>query len=155
MMSRTLNPLFLFVIVSLLAACSGPILNQETGAKSGPPVHSEGSSDPRLLAGEWEYEDGAVVLLRLDERGNGPYAWKEGRFETRSLTGRTWQGLWFQKENDREGGFAVELSSDLSEGEGRWWYTRIGTDQNPKEKGGTFHLTRKSPYADSGRIPAR
>lgn len=153
-MPYTLKILFLSVVVSLLAACSGPILKPDTGPRSELPVRSEGSDDPRLLAGEWEYEDGAVVLLRLDERGNGPYAWKEGRFETRSLTGRTWHGMWFQKENDREGGFAVELSSDLSEGEGRWWYTRIGTDQNPKEKGGTFHLTRKSRYADSSRPPA-
>lgn len=42
-------------------------------------------SDRSILAGEWQYEDGAVVTLRLDEQGNGTYAWKEGRFETTRL----------------------------------------------------------------------
>ncbi len=141
-------------VMVALAGCSSPVLKPAPLPKSETPAETGTADDPRLLAGEWEYEDGAVVLLKLDERGNGPYAWKEGRFETRSLAGRIWQGMWFQRENDREGGFAVELSSDLSEGEGRWWYTRIGTDQAPKEKGGTFHLSRKSRYADSsGAVP--
>ncbi len=100
--------------------------------------------DRRLLAGVWEYEDGAVVTLTLDEQGHGAYAWKEGRFETTALSGRTWQGRWLQKENDREGGFLVELSTDYSEGDGRWWYTRIGSDRAPADKGGTFHLSRKA-----------
>lgn len=100
-----------------------------------------------MLAGQWEYEDGAVVILTLNEEGHGAYAWKEGRFETAALTGRTWRGLWFQKENDREGGFEVELSPDYSEGDGRWWYTRIGSNGAPTEKGGTFHLTKKTPQA--------
>lgn len=98
-----------------------------------------------MLAGEWEYEDGAAVKLTLDDQGHGIYAWKEGRFETTSLNGRIWEGLWFQKENDREGGFVVELSADYSEGEGRWWYTRIGPDRAPTDKGGTFHLSKKTP----------
>jgi len=107
-------------------------------------IPSGPSDDRRILAGEWEYEDGAVVMLTLDERGRGTYAWKDGRFDTTELTGRIWQGLWSQRENDREGGFSVEFSPDFSEGEGRWWYTRIGEDRSPSQKGGTFHLTRKS-----------
>jgi hypothetical protein len=100
-----------------------------------------------MLAGEWNYEDGAVVTLTLDAQGYGTYTWQEGRFETTTLNGRTWQGLWFQKENDREGGFIVELSPDYSEGEGRWWYTRVGSNRAPTGKGGTFHLSRKAPNA--------
>ena len=100
--------------------------------------------DRRVLAGEWEYVDDAVVLLTLDEQGNGHYDWKEGRFETRTLIGHTWHGMWFQKENGREGGFTVELSPDFSEGEGRWWYSRIGTDHTITQKGGTFHLKKKT-----------
>lgn len=60
--------------------------------------------DRSLLAGEWEYEDGAILTLRLDEQGNGTYAWKDGHFETQVLNGHRWQGLWVQRENDREGG---------------------------------------------------
>ncbi len=48
--------------------------------------------------------------------------------ETQTLIGHTWHGVWFQKENDRDGGFAVKFSQDFSEGEGRWWYSRIGAD---------------------------
>jgi hypothetical protein len=48
--------------------------------------------------------------------------------------------MWFQEENDRDGGFAVQFSPDFSEGEGQWWYSRIGTDHAPTQKGGTFHL---------------
>jgi len=94
--------------------------------------------------GEWEYEDGGAVVLRLDEQGNGTYAYKDGRFETRQFDGKTWVGKWYQKENDREGGFLVQLSSDSAEGEGRWWYDRIGPNASPFEKGGTFHLSRKT-----------
>jgi len=110
-------------------------------------VPSDSSEDRRVLAGEWEYEEGAVVTLLLDEQGNGTYAWKDGRFATTALKGRIWEGLWSQRENDREGGFQVEFSSDFSEGEGRWWYTRIGQDRSPSQKGGTFHVTRKSESA--------
>ena len=106
-----------------------------------------------MLAGEWEYEDGAVVTLTLDERGNGTYPWKEGRFETIDLSDHTWKGMWLQKENDREGGFTVKFSSDFSEGDGQWWYTRIGTDRTPIEKGGTFHLTRKTPQSAPSFMP--
>jgi len=90
-----------------------------------------------------EYVDGAAVRLTLDEQGNGHYDWKDGRFETHSLIDHTWRGMWFQKENDREGGFTVEFSPDFSEGEGRWWVSRIGADQTATQKGGTFHLSRK------------
>jgi hypothetical protein len=60
------------------------------------------------------------------------------------LGDHTWVGKWFQKENDREGGFVVKLSPDYTEGEGTWWYSRIGSDPAPSEKGGTFHLSKKT-----------
>jgi hypothetical protein len=37
----------------------------------------------------------------------------------------------------------ITLSPDYSEGEGTWWYFRIGDDRAPAQKGGSFHLTRK------------
>lgn len=101
------------------------------------------ANDLSVLAGEWEYEDGAAVTLQLDEQGNGTYPYKDGRFETILLDGQTWMGRWSQKENDREGGFAVKLSDDHTEGEGTWWYVRIGTDRAPTQKGGTFRLSKK------------
>jgi hypothetical protein len=124
--------------------------------------HYEGSiivpsgvqEDRSVLAGEWEYEEDAAVTVILDENGNGSYPWKGGRFETHSLSDHTWQGRWIQQDNDREGGFTVQLSPDYSNGEGRWWYTRIENDLAPKQKGGTFHVTKKSP-AMSGTPPGR
>lgn len=135
------------------AACTTPILQHDETVRPVIPAPSGVQEDRRVLAGEWDYEDGAVVTLTLDEQGNGTYPWKEGRFETRSLSDHTWQGMWFQKENDREGGFTVQFSPDFSDGEGHWWYTRIEADQAPTQKGGTFHLTRKLSHAGAGYMP--
>lgn len=140
----------LFVVTTVLfstAACTRPSVQPDESLRPPVPAPPGASEDRAVLAGEWEYEDGAVVTLKLDEQGNGTYAWKEGRFETTALTGRTWRGMWFQKENDREGGFTVEFAPDFSEGEGRWWYSRIGVDHTPEQPGGTFHLTRKLSHA--------
>ncbi|ALA61190.1 hypothetical protein [Nitrospira moscoviensis] len=110
--------------------------------------------DRAILAGEWEYEDGAVVTLRLDDRGNGTYAWKDGRLETTRFGDRTWVGKWYQRENDREGGFVIKLSPDYNEGEGTWWYLRIGDDRAPAQKGGSFRLTRKTSLTNLNDTPA-
>jgi hypothetical protein len=109
--------------------------------------------DRSILAGEWEYEDGGAVSLRLDAQGNGTYAFKDGRFETLQFDGQTWIGKWSQKENDREGGFLVKLSADYGEGEGTWWYARIGANTSPSEKGGTFHLSRKTSVTNLRDTP--
>ena len=111
--------------------------------------------DRRVLAGEWDYIDssGAVVPLILDEQGKGRYEWKEGRFETRRLMDHTWSGKWVQKENDREGGFRVKFSPDFSEGEGQWWYSRIGNDKAPTLKGGSFQLRARSKRHLQSREP--
>ena len=109
--------------------------------------------DRHVLAGEWEYVDGAVARLTLDEEGNGHYKWKDGRFETLTLIGHTWHGVWVQKENDRDGGCTVEFSPDFSEGEGRWWYSRIGADHTLKQKGGTFHLSTKAVLLKQSDTP--
>ena len=88
------------------AACTPSIRHEEAV----PPVNTVptgASEDRRVLACEWEYEDGAVVTLTLDEQGNGTYPWKDGRFITHSLSDHVWQGMWVQEENDREGGFIV------------------------------------------------
>lgn len=129
-------------------ACTQPVVKHEASDSS---ILPAGPSDDRhVLAGDWEYEDGFVVTLSLDELGNGSYPWKDGRFETIVLAGRTWHGMWSQRENDREGRFTVEFSPDFSEGEGSWWYTRIGEDRSPSEKGGTFHLTKQISQARTG-----
>jgi hypothetical protein len=64
-----------------------------------PSMASE-SGDRHVLAGEWEYVDGAVVRLALDEQGSSHYDWKDGRFAAHTLSGHTWHVRWFQKEND-------------------------------------------------------
>ncbi|MBH0177473.1 MAG: hypothetical protein HP491_06320 [Nitrospira sp.] len=128
-------------IVLLITGCAGQSAVQSSVSVNLP------ADDRSVLAGEWEYEDGAAVTLQLNEQGNGTYPYKDGRFETILLDGQTWMGRWYQKENDREGGFTVKLSGDRTEGEGTWWYVRIGTDRAPTQKGGTFRLSKKSPRA--------
>lgn len=161
-MTRSLKSLLagslsLFVLSSaalLLSACSHPAMQQTTSIVEVPFPDGARPGDRRILAGEWEYVEEGVVVLTLDEQGNGPYAWMEGRIETQTLIGQTWQGKWFQKDNDREGGFTVEFLPDFSEGNGRWWYTRIGSDYAPVQEGGRFHLVRKSLSARVSAKPA-
>jgi hypothetical protein len=137
----------------LVAACAGPVVHRAASTDSLPSSIVPQSDDRHILAGEWEYEDGAVARLTLDEQGNGRYAWNDGRFGTHKLIGHTWHGRWFQKGNDREGGFTVELSPDFTEGEGRWWYSRIGAERAPTRKGGTFHLSKKSAPMNRNNTP--
>jgi hypothetical protein len=145
-------PLLLSCVL-LAAACAKPLVPQATPTDSLPPAMTSQPGDYHVLAGEWEYVDGAAVRLTLDEQGNGHYDWKDGQFVTQSLIGHTWQGLWFQKENDREGGFTVEFSPNFSEGEGRWWVSRIGTNQSPTQKAGTFHLSKKNALLNRSDTP--
>lgn len=150
-MNRPMHPslyfaLLLAAIVAVSACANQPMVQL--------PAQVDSMKDDRsVLAGEWEYEDGAAVTLRLDEAGNGTYPYKDGRFETLRLQGYTWVGMWHQKENDREGGFAVNLSKDYTEGDGTWWYTRIGPDRAPAKKGGTFHLSKRTSLTKLSETP--
>ncbi len=129
----------------LQAACSSESMIRQPEPMPAVVPLAEQPGDRLVLAGEWEYQDGsAAYALKFDQQGNGTYAWKDGWFETSSLSDHRWSGMWFQRENDREGGSEVIRSPDYSEGEGRWWYTRIGTNTTPTEKGGTFHLSKKA-----------
>ena len=109
MFPRYLTSSIVLVFALLSAACTHQAVSSQ------PPSMASRAVDRHVLAGEWEYIDstGAVFPLTLDEQGNGQYEWKEGRFETHRLIGRTWSGMWFQEENDREGGFSVEFSPDF------------------------------------------
>lgn len=133
-----------FVVACLTLLLSGCATSRLiVGEAATPPTRSPQGSQFVVLAGGWEYEEGsAVIELTLDEMGRGTYAYKGGRFETTSLVGYEWRGRWVQSENDREGEFVVHLTADLREGDGQWWYTRIGTVTNPPDKGGLFHLSR-------------
>jgi hypothetical protein len=143
LLKRTRQSLGMTLITVLVAACS----HGHVASLPKPPVSQVADpadvKDPQVLAGEWEYEEGGVVVsLVLDEQGNGEYAFKGGRFETGGLWDHTWTGKWLQQENDREGGFEVTLAPDYSEGEGRWWYTRIQQDTTPDKPGGRFKVIR-------------
>lgn len=93
--------------------------------------------------GEWIYEDKLVMgVAQLDEHGNGSYPWKDGYFVTSGWEDGIWKGTWHQPGNDREGGFEIRLVDDLSSGQGRWWFTRIGEDTSPSRPGGEFTLSR-------------
>lgn len=144
----------IFLACALLAAaCAKPAVHRAVSTDSLPPSMASQPGDHHVLAGEWEYVDDAVDRLTLDEEGNGHYNWKDGRFETQALIGHTWHGMWFQKENDRDCGFTVEFSPDFSEGEGRWWYSRIGADYAPTQKGGTFHLSKRAVLMNHSDTP--
>jgi hypothetical protein len=153
MLLRYIGASLLLACSLLAAACVEPAVHRPVSVDSPLPSTESQPGDRHVLAGEWEYVDGAPVLLILDEQGNGQYEWKDGRFETQTLIGHTWQGMWFQKENDRDGGFTVEFSPDFSEGEGRWWYSRIGTDHTPTQKGGTFHLSKRTAFMNHSDTP--
>jgi len=153
MLQRYIGAPLLLACALLAAACARPAVHRDVSTDALPPSMESQPGDRHVLAGEWEYADGAVVLLTLDEQGNGHYDWKDGRFETQALIGHTWNGMWFQKENDRDGGFTVEFSPDFSEGDGRWWYSRIGTDYAPTQKGGTFHLSKRTAFMNHSDTP--
>lgn len=150
MLLRHVGASLLLACAMLAVACVKPMVPQTACMTSPPPSSSMASQpgDRHVLAGEWEYVDGAVDgavgRLTLDQQGNGRYNWKDGRFETHTLIGHTWHGIWFQKGNDRDGGFTVEFSPNFSTGEGCWWYNRIGEDHVPMQKGGTFRLSKKT-----------
>ena len=154
---RHVGVLLLLSCALLATACAKPAVHRALSTAPIPPSMAAQSGDRSVLAGEWEYVDGtvdsAIGLLILDEQGNGRYDWKDGRFETHALIDHTWRGMWFQKENDRDGGFTVEFSPDFSEGEGRWWYSRIGEDHAPTQKGGTFRLIKQTSLMSHRTTP--
>ena len=133
----------------LAQACShAPVAYEQTSQASLPSDVAGERSEKVILAGEWEYEEGGMVVpLRLDRFGNGTYDYKEGRFRTDLLSDHRWTGAWTQRANGREGGFDISLSPDYSEGEGRWWYTRMEGDAAP-QKGGRFHVLKLQSTGD-------
>ena len=153
MLLRNVGVPLLLTCALLAAACAKSVVHRAVSTDSLPPSMASQSDDRHVFAGEWEYVGDAVDRLTLDEEGNGHYNWKDGRFETQALIGHTWYGMWFQKENDRAGGFTVEFSPDFSEGKGRWWYSRIGADHAPTQKGGTFHLNKKTALMSHSDTP--
>ena len=149
-LERTRQSIGLTLITVLFAACCHGQVASLPKQPASRMIDPPDVRDPNILAGEWEYEEGGVVVsLVLDEQGNGEYAFKGGRFETGALWDHTWTGKWSQRENDREGGFEVTLAPDYSEGDGRWWYTRIERETNPGKPGGRFKVIRVQSNAIS------
>src|SRR6185295_5393711 len=103
MLRRYSNVVILLTIAVLSAACVHRVASIDSPP---PPIASE-AKDIHILGGRRIIKEstGAAVLLTLDEHGNGHYEWKNGRLETERLINHTWSGIWFQEENDREGGF--------------------------------------------------
>lgn len=134
----------------VLQACSHARVTDDQSAQAEQPSQLPAQdTEKAVLAGEWEYEeDGMVVPLKLDRYGNGTYDFKDGRFRTEVLSDHHWVGGWAQRANNREGGFEISLSPDFSEGEGRWWYTRIEGDPAPQRPGGRFHVMKVQSRVD-------
>ncbi len=131
------------LVILNLAGCLSVPTPQGEGALSEEQVRGSSLDFPVDLSGMWEYRQGEVVYeLLLDRHGNGPYDWQEGRFETTAVSNGQWKGRWVQLGNDREGGFEAWLAKDGMSARGRWWYTRIGNDNDPLEPGGEFRLRR-------------
>ena len=140
--SKGYTPLLLACAL-LAAACAKPAVHRNVSMDSLLPLMASQASDRQVLAGEWEYVDDAVVRLTLDEQGNGHYKWKDGRCETHTLIGHTWHGMWFQKENDRDGGFTVEFSPDFSEGEGAGGSAASEPTMDPRKRAERFISPRR------------
>ncbi|MDQ6735339.1 MAG: hypothetical protein M3Z35_14685 [Nitrospirota bacterium] len=139
------SPLLLAAAITGCAKDTGRHV-QESQASVAPPA-TAGTPHP-ALAGTWEYEEsGNTILITLNEYGNGTYDWKDGRFMTATYSNGVWKGAWSQRENDRDGGFEVILSQDRPGGEGRWWYTRIGSDMSPTQPGGVFQIVRQPDHS--------
>ncbi len=130
-----------------IAGCSTPYLSQQPNpSQPSQPFATTG------LNGEWEVSDGSFdSTLVLDCQGKGRYSWQDGRVVTTKVQNGYWTGTWYQKGNDREGGFEVLLSNDRTKAEGRWWYSRIGSEHlNPGERGGPFSMSRPTPTSQPG-----
>lgn len=153
-MKHTLPGVLCGLVILNLAGCQGLSTPQGEGAllkeqvqvsldtSGGSSGYSSGDSLANL-SGMWEHRQGEVVYeLLLDRHGNGPYDWQEGRFETTALSSGQWKGRWVQLGNDREGGLEARLAQDGMSARGRWWYTRIGNDNDPLDPGGEFTLRR-------------
>lgn len=154
MLLRNVGVPLLLACSLLAAACANPAVHHRAVSMDflAPSMASQ-PGDRHVLAGEWEHVDGAVVRLTLDEQGNSHYDWKDGGIETQLLIGHTCHGMWFQKENDRDAGCMVECSTDCSEEERRWWYSRIGTDHALTQTGGTLHLGKTTALMGHSDTP--
>ena len=67
----------LLVCVVLAASCTKSAVHGAVSIALSPSMTSQ-SDDRHDLAGEWEYVDGAVARLALDDPSNGHYDWKDG-----------------------------------------------------------------------------
>lgn len=151
MWNRTKGFLFAGVCGMILVGCTG-FSKEPVAAESQQTPPSAFPRDVEDLAGTWEYVDtNGSFRITLDEEGQGTYDWKEGSFETVELEGGVWKGKWYQLENDREGKFTITFSPHSAVGQGKWWYTRIGSDTHPLEPGGEFIMKPLPGVMASGK----
>lgn len=73
---------FLLACVLLAASCTRPAVYRDVSMDSLLPSMTSQPDDRHALAGKWEYVDGAIARLTLDEQGNDHYDWKDRRPET-------------------------------------------------------------------------
>jgi len=78
MLLRHIDVPVLLTCALLAAACAKPAVHRTVSMDSVSPSMASQSGDRHVLAGEWEYVDGAVVRLALDEKGNSHYDWENG-----------------------------------------------------------------------------
>ena len=142
-------PLLLTAMILGCVKDTGRHLQRSQGAVTPP---TTGATPYPSLAGTWKYEEsGQTILITLNEYGRGTYDWKDGQFITTTFSDGVWKGLWSQRDNDRDGEFEVTFVQNAAEGQGRWWYTRIGSDTAPSRPGGVFQIARQSPPSMSSQ----
>jgi hypothetical protein len=133
------------LLAAMMTGCAKDVGRhvQESQDPAMPPA--KGAISYPSLAGTWQYEEsGQTILITLNEYGCGTYDWKDGQFITTTFSNGVWKGFWSQRENDRDGAFEVTFLQNATEGQGRWWYTRIGSDTAPKRPGGVFQIAHQS-----------
>jgi hypothetical protein len=136
------SPLLLTAMMAACAKDTGRHVQDSQGAVMPP---TTAATPYPSLAGKWEYEEkGHTILITLNEYGRGTYDWKDGQSITTTFSNGVWRGFWSQRENDRDGAFEVTFLQNATEGQGRWWYTRIGSDTAPKRPGGVFQIAHQS-----------
>jgi hypothetical protein len=136
------SPLLLTAMMTGCAKDTGRHVQDPQGAVMPP---TTAATPYPSLAGTWEYEEsGQTIVITLNEYGRGTYDWKEGEFITTAFSNGVWKGFWSQRANDRDGEFEVTFLQNSAEGQGHWWYTRIGSDTAPTHPGGVFQIARQS-----------
>ena len=106
------------------------------------------ADDRHVLAGEWEYAEGVVVRLTLDEQGNGRYRGKTG--DSRHTRSSVIPGMacGFRRRMAERVDLRSSSRQIFQKGRDAGGSAASETDHTASQKGGTFHLSKKTARKD-------